>query len=128
MNRWHCLFLWVVFSGCASHQREATAQTVYVTKTGAKYHRELCQYLKLSKIPMKLAEAKKHYTACSVCSPSTGEEEPASSEAYLKDTLAVSIPAQDTEARSKQCSGITKSGSRCKRTTNDPSGKCGQHK
>lgn len=43
--------------------------TVYVTKTGAKYHRAGCQYLRQSQIAMKLSEAKKKYTACSKCNP-----------------------------------------------------------
>jgi len=31
--------------------------TVYVTRTGQKYHRDGCRYLSRSKIPMSLAEA-----------------------------------------------------------------------
>jgi hypothetical protein len=42
---------------------------VYVTKTGAKYHRAGCRYLSKSKIPMTLKEAQKKYTPCSVCKP-----------------------------------------------------------
>jgi competence protein ComEC len=43
--------------------------TVYVTRTGKKYHRAGCRYLSQSKIPMSLAEAAKHYGPCSVCKP-----------------------------------------------------------
>lgn len=44
--------------------------TVYVTNTGSKYHRSGCRYLKKSKIPMKLSEAKSQgYTPCKVCNP-----------------------------------------------------------
>lgn len=43
--------------------------TVYVTKTGHKYHRGNCQYLKYSKIPVTLDAAKQSYELCSVCSP-----------------------------------------------------------
>jgi cbb3-type cytochrome oxidase cytochrome c subunit len=44
--------------------------TVYVTKTGKKYHRDGCRYLSHSKIPMTLKDAKaKGYTPCSVCRP-----------------------------------------------------------
>lgn len=43
---------------------------VYVTKTGEKYHRAGCSYLKNSKIEMSLSDAKnKGYTACSKCNP-----------------------------------------------------------
>jgi cbb3-type cytochrome oxidase cytochrome c subunit len=44
--------------------------TVYVTKTGKKYHRDGCRYLSHSKIKMTLKEAKAAgYTPCSVCRP-----------------------------------------------------------
>jgi micrococcal nuclease len=43
--------------------------TVYVTRTGEKYHRDGCRYLSRSRIPMSLKDAKLGYTACSVCRP-----------------------------------------------------------
>lgn len=43
--------------------------TVYVTRTGAKYHRGSCRYLRQSKIPMPLDEAREQYDPCSVCDP-----------------------------------------------------------
>lgn len=44
--------------------------TVYITKSGEKYHADGCRYLSKSKIPIKLSEAKnKGYTPCSVCNP-----------------------------------------------------------
>jgi len=43
--------------------------TVYVTRTGAKYHRAGCRYLSKSMIPMKLKDAKQRYGPCSVCGP-----------------------------------------------------------
>lgn len=44
--------------------------TVYITKTGSKYHRGNCRYLRKSKIPISLEEAKRRgYTPCSVCKP-----------------------------------------------------------
>lgn len=47
-------------------------QIVYVTKTGVKYHRGYCRYLRRSKIPMKLREAAAAgYTPCKVCRPPT---------------------------------------------------------
>jgi len=43
---------------------------VYVTATGEKYHRNGCRYLKKSKMPMTLSEAKEAgYKPCSVCKP-----------------------------------------------------------
>lgn len=43
--------------------------TVYVTRTGHKYHQKGCRYLRQSCIAMKLSEARKSYSACSVCNP-----------------------------------------------------------
>jgi micrococcal nuclease len=41
---------------------------VFVTNTGSKYHLDGCRYLKKSKLPMALSEAKgRGYTPCSVC-------------------------------------------------------------
>lgn len=43
---------------------------VYVTRTGSKYHKSGCQYLRQSKIATTLSEAKADgYTACSRCGP-----------------------------------------------------------
>jgi len=43
---------------------------VYITKTGSKYHRDGCRYLRSSKISVSLAEAKEAgYNPCSVCDP-----------------------------------------------------------
>jgi uncharacterized membrane protein YhiD involved in acid resistance len=51
-------------------QTQTKEQTVYVTKTGKKYHTATCRYLAKSKIPMSLKDAKaKGYTPCSVCKP-----------------------------------------------------------
>lgn len=51
---------------------QAYGQTVYVSKTGSKYHKSSCKYLKHSSISLQLTEAKKKdYTACSVCKPSS---------------------------------------------------------
>ena len=44
-------------------------QTVYITRTGAKYHLSSCRYLKYSKIPISLKKAKQNYGPCSVCRP-----------------------------------------------------------
>jgi len=44
--------------------------TVYITKTGSKYHLDGCRYLSKSKIAISLSNAKaKGYEPCSVCNP-----------------------------------------------------------
>lgn len=45
------------------------SSTVYITKTGAKYHRDGCRYLSKSKISISLPNAKSSYSPCSVCNP-----------------------------------------------------------
>lgn len=51
-------------------QVQTKAQTVYITKTGKKYHMATCRYLSRSKIAISLKDAKSEgYTACSVCRP-----------------------------------------------------------
>lgn len=52
-----------------TYEDKSIETTVYVTKTGSKYHRSSCRYLKKSKIPISLSEAKKSYSPCSVCNP-----------------------------------------------------------
>ena len=52
-----------------SSQEEPQEITVYVTKTGEKYHRSGCRYLKKSKIAISLEDAKRSYEPCSVCKP-----------------------------------------------------------
>lgn len=90
----------------------ASAQTVYITKTGAKYHKESCRYLKYSSIAITLTKAQQQgYTACSVCKPSS-------------DTNTIrKAPA----SQSVQCSAITQAGTRCKRSTTYANGRCWQH-
>lgn len=50
-------------------QTNTQEQTVYITRTGAKYHRAGCRYLSKSCIPINLSDAKQNYTPCSVCNP-----------------------------------------------------------
>jgi hypothetical protein len=37
---------------------DTKAQTVYITRTGKKYHRDACRYLRSSRIPVSLKDAK----------------------------------------------------------------------
>lgn len=43
--------------------------TVYVTKSGSKYHWETCRFLSKSKRPMSLRDATQRYEPCRVCNP-----------------------------------------------------------
>jgi hypothetical protein len=45
-------------------------RTVFVTRTGVRYHRDGCMYLRLSRIPVELGEAvRMGYSPCKVCRP-----------------------------------------------------------
>lgn len=55
-------------SASTSSSSDTQSQTVYVTRTGSKYHRAGCQYLRQSQIAISLSNAKAQgYTACSRC-------------------------------------------------------------
>lgn len=57
-------------SKAAQTTEDTKTVTVYVTKTGEKYHRDGCQYLRKSQIAISLSSAKSQgYTPCSKCSP-----------------------------------------------------------
>ena len=54
----------------AQIQQGPKTQTVYITRTGKKYHRDGCRYLAASKIPIALKEAEaRGFTACKACRP-----------------------------------------------------------
>jgi hypothetical protein len=47
-------------------------ETVYITRTGNKYHLENCRTLRKTKIPVKLKDAvKAGYEPCKICHPPT---------------------------------------------------------
>lgn len=53
-----------------SQQTDQQTKTVYVTKTGSKYHAAGCRHLSKSQIPMSLSDAiASGYSPCSVCRP-----------------------------------------------------------
>ena len=105
----------------------AFTQTVYITKTGKKYHRVDCKYLSKSSYSINLSDAKaKGYEPCKVCKPPT----------TVNSTTNQQTPAQTPKKETKntknstqsvQCSAITKKGTQCKRMTKSPNGKCYQH-
>ena len=66
----HCLGLLLLAAAVAAAQDADNGDTtVYVTKTGAKYHTAGCRYLRTSSIPVKLRDAAARYAPCSVCNP-----------------------------------------------------------
>lgn len=55
--------------GLFEQAQEEIESTVYITRTGVKYHLSGCRYLRKSKIPISREEAIKSYQPCKVCRP-----------------------------------------------------------
>lgn len=115
----HLLLLLVFFSLAVGN---AFSQTVYITKTGKKYHVRTCGYLSRSSIAVSLSDAiAAGYTPCSVCDPpikvTDGNSQKRSASQAVAPRRAVAV----------QCSAKTQSGARCKRMTKSPNGLCWQH-
>jgi hypothetical protein len=54
----------------AQQSQDVQSITVYVTRTGKRYHRAGCRSLRHSSTPMELKDAKaKGYTPCGICHP-----------------------------------------------------------
>lgn len=54
----------------AAAASERYSYSVCITRTGAKYHRSSCRYLRQSKLPISRTKAlSRGYTPCSVCRP-----------------------------------------------------------
>jgi hypothetical protein len=97
------------------------AQTVYITKTGEKYHQQHCKHLAKSSIEIDLSKAASlGYAPCKVCKPI------GSSTSYTPAKTGESSKTEKPAANT-QCTGTTKAGERCKRMTMNPSGRCYQH-
>jgi len=57
-------------SVAADQKQDKSEETVYITNTGKKYHRDGCRFLSKSKIAIKRKDAEaKGYEACKVCKP-----------------------------------------------------------
>lgn len=98
-----------------------SAQKVYVTKTGTKYHRAGCKYLKSSSIEVELKDIADRYEPCKVCKPpvlktSTTQKNSKPTTSKKKD------PVSDG-----RCIATTKKGTRCKRKAAAGSNYCWQH-
>ena len=119
------LILFILSIACCSN---VLAQTVYTTKTGEKYHKSSCSYLKYSKKEITIDKAiELGYSPCSVCKPSR-ENTKASSEATT-NAIATKEKSDATtkKAVATQCTGKTQAGKRCKRKTKNANGRCYQH-
>jgi hypothetical protein len=118
------LFLTVILLFVVSN---VCSQTVYITKTGKKYHNEDCRYLRRSSIPISLANAIENgYAPCSVCNPPSIVTAKASSRSKVNTTTPRN-QNNYSQSVSVRCSAMTKAGRQCKRMTRSPNGRCWQH-
>jgi len=61
---------WLQASNCNTILCQNKEKIVYITKTGKKYHRENCRFLRYSKIPISREKAMSiGYGSCKICKP-----------------------------------------------------------
>jgi hypothetical protein len=93
----------MVASVSVARQDASGSTTVYVTKSGTKYHQAGCSSLSKSAIPMRLDEAAKKYGPCSRCLPAVLAQSAAPSIssaplASMTPTLAPGVSATGAES------------------------------
>ena len=119
------LLVWASASVSSQAGQQATtdsvSDTVYVTKSGTKYHRAGCSSLHAGAIAMAHTEASKKYTPCTRCFA------PAMSDSTQDSGADKAMAVSTQSVRPHQCQAITKKGTRCKRTARPGSGYCWQH-
>ncbi len=97
----------------------SNAQTVYVTKSGKKYHSKGCTSLRVSSIPLDLSEAIGRYSPCKNCNPPTFGASQTGVRGEQK--------TQSRTASDGRCEAMTKKGARCSRKAQSGSRYCWQH-
>jgi len=109
--------------GGAAQAGSTSNETVYATKTGAKYHRAGCRFLARSQIPLSLREAAERYGPCSVCNP------PVLRAATPEAPAVTSAPPDPLRpaATAGRCQAITKKGTQCSRRAQTGRNYCWQH-
>jgi hypothetical protein len=108
-----------------SAQAPKPTDTVYVTKTGAKYHRAGCRSLIRSQIAMTLKEASARYAPCLICKPPVLST--SATTAAPTSSPAERLPPTKPAEQSVRCQAITKKGTQCSRNAKPGSRYCWQH-
>jgi hypothetical protein len=102
------------------------ADTVYVTRTGAKYHRAGCSSLTSSSIPMPLTDAAAKYQPCKICKPPVAGPTTGVVASPANSPSAKTAPVERA-VESGRCQAITKKGTQCSRKAKAGSKFCWQH-
>jgi hypothetical protein len=105
----------------------AQSETVYVTKTGAKYHRAGCPSLRSSSIPMTLVKAAALYGPCKNCRPPVLGTAATPAPAVPATTASPRAAPAERAVASGRCQAITKKGTQCLRKAKAGSSYCWQH-
>ena len=94
-----------------------SAQSVYKTPSGEKYHLESCRMVKNVSNKISLADAlESGLEPCKICKPPTSNQQ----NSYSNKAKG--------ESTTTQCKGKTKKGTRCKHMTSIADGYCYQHR
>jgi|SRR5690554_6509208 hypothetical protein len=102
-----------------------SAQTVYKTPSGSRYHTANCSVVKNVSQKISKADAKKQgLSACKICRPETAISPGTTGN---KGSGIGSSETSGSLNKSVQCSAYTKKGNRCKRMTKNINGYCFQH-
>jgi hypothetical protein len=98
-------------------KQTAATETVYITRTGEKYHRAGCRSLAKSAIPMALSEAAQRYGACKVCQPPTLGAKGAAPPVPAASTTSTDSPAAAVEKSPRETPTPRSNAQRCAATT-----------
>jgi len=125
----HLFFSILFMTGVLFPSLQLSAQTCFITKSGAKYHKATCSYLRHSAIAIKLSDAQqKGYSGCSRCRPNANSLTAVKSSFYTNKYAKTTYKVKSvSKCSTTQCSGSTKKGRRCRNRTKNCSGRCHHH-
>lgn len=116
--------------GSSLKQNKASTQTYYISRTGSKYHKSNCSYLKYSSSSLELEKIlNKGYTPCSRCRPSSSVN--SSIKTYYSSPNTHNQQSVNyynhRMSYAVQCTGTTQKGRRCRNRTKNTSQRCHHH-
>lgn len=90
------------------------SQDVFTTKTGEKYHKEMCRYLSKSKYRVDLKDAIRYgYNPCSVCKPPTKSASSNRNVSNFYSSSSGFAYSSSSSSSANPCTGIPITGSPC---------------
>jgi len=109
--------------------QEISAQSCFITKSGSKYHKATCSYLRNSAQAIKVSEAMaKGYSPCSRCNPNTHALKALTSSYYTQKYANTNYGDRTiSKCTTVQCTGTTQKGKRCRNKTKSCKARCHHH-